>query len=195
MLAFAHLNLRYNPFGELSPDERARLAVVPALELAAREVVQVIGDAGRGKSTHLLAWHSRIDGALYEYVPEGHDCLATGALPETFFVDEAQRLRSEQLDRLFHYVPRLVLGTHDDLSRRTRRHVTTLVLRGMDSERLDKILRRRIEAARRTTGPIPRIRRETLVELVLTYGDDVRAIEGHLYDVFQRLEGPSDVEV
>lgn len=195
MLAFAYLNLRYNPFGELPREQRADVAVVAPLVLGVRGIVQVLGKSGRGKSTHLLAWRSRIQGASYEYLPEGQDFLSAKELPDTFLVDEAQRLRRDELDRLFRHVPRLVLGTHEDLSARTSRDVTTVVLEGMNAERLGEILQRRIDAARRGPGSIPRLRRETLEQLVSRYEDDVRAIEGHLYDVFQRLEGPSDVEV
>ncbi len=98
-LAFAHLNLRFNPFGELDPAERARVAVLPPLEVRSGEVVQVMGEAGRGKTTHLLAWHAATPASGYEYVPEGSVRLRTRALPAVFFADEAQRLCRRDLDR------------------------------------------------------------------------------------------------
>ena len=63
-LPFAHLNLRFNPFGEATPEERAKLAVVDIERFAQRLcapgfAVQFIGEHGRGKSTHLLALHAR----------------------------------------------------------------------------------------------------------------------------------------
>jgi len=53
-------NLLRNPFGELTRQERAELAVVDvAIYLAelqaGRTALHFLGDQGRGKSTHLLA--------------------------------------------------------------------------------------------------------------------------------------------
>ena len=74
-LPFAHLNLRRNPFGEFSVEERAQLAVVdlePAIAHLSSDVangrgavVQVLGEKGFGKTTHLLALYSRHPGASY----------------------------------------------------------------------------------------------------------------------------------
>lgn len=87
-LAFEHVNLRFNPFGELDPELRAAVAVLPPLELSAGHVIQVMGEAGRGKTTHLLAWHHAAPGSGYEYVPEGQDRLRCLDLPAFFFVDK-----------------------------------------------------------------------------------------------------------
>ncbi|MCA9596321.1 MAG: hypothetical protein KC776_23565 [Myxococcales bacterium] len=194
-LPFAHLNLRHNPFGELPTDERARVAEVGELSCPRGSVVQLLGDAGRGKSTHLWAWHARNPGSLYEYVPEGACTLRARALPELCFVDEAQRLSRVELRRLFSDAARLVLASHADLSGFTRRPVRTRMLTGMSEERLGRILTRRVEAARRSTGPVPRFPAETLRAIVARFGDDLRSAESHLYDVFQRLEGPGDVRL
>ena len=64
-----------------------------------------------------------------------------------------------------------------------------------DRKRLDEIFRQRIEFARRDSGPLPSVPLATIDKLVDRYGDDIRAIEGHLYDLFQHLEGPSHVEM
>ena len=72
---FAHLNLRRNPFGELSLEERGRIAVAdldPLAELLAGPpfVLQVIGDCGRGKTSLLVGLRSRFPAAPYVYFPE-----------------------------------------------------------------------------------------------------------------------------
>jgi fumarate reductase flavoprotein subunit len=59
-LPFAHLNLRFNPFGELDLHLRADVAVVdladwPKRLAAGRFAIQFLADCGRGKTTHLLA--------------------------------------------------------------------------------------------------------------------------------------------
>ena len=54
---YAHLNLRWNPFGEATPEERADLALVdyPAFEsfLKPGVALELRADHGRGKSTTL----------------------------------------------------------------------------------------------------------------------------------------------
>jgi len=194
-LAYEHLNLRFNPFGELDEDLRARVSVVEPIEVELGEVVQVLGAAGRGKSTHLLTWHHATPSSAYEYIPEGSDRVRTDPIPAFFFLDEAQRLRPRDRSRLFARVPRLVLASHVDLSRYAHRPVRTIVLQGLDERRLARILSRRIEAARRGTGPLPTISCEALSGLLRRFGDDLRAMESYLYDVFQMLEGPCDVQV
>ncbi len=194
-LAFAHLNLRFNPFGELDPTERARVAVLPPFELRSGEALQVMGEAGRGKTTHLLAWHAANPGSGYEYVPEGSDRLRTRVLPDVFFTDEAQRLRRRDLDRLFRSVDRLVIATHADLAPFAGRPVQTLVLQGLDVDKLEGIVSRRIEAARRGAGVVPSLSRASLAVLIRRFGDDLRSLEAYLYEVFQSLEEPCDVEV
>ncbi len=194
-LPFAHLNLRVNPFGELPREERALVADVPHLDCPAGSVLQLLGHAGRGKSTHLLAWHARHPGSLYEYVPEGSDALVCRELPNLCFIDEAQRLRPRERARLFSLVPRLVIASHEDLSRHTSRPVRTLHLSGMGAARLSRILARRVEAARRGPGAVPHFPPAAIATLLARFGDDLRSAERHLYDVFQRLEHPGDVRL
>jgi hypothetical protein len=194
-LPFLALNLKRNPFGELTRAERAQLACVPALAIAEGEVVQVLGAAGRGKTTHLLAWHAAHPGAHYEYLAEGQSELTTPAPSDPFFLDEAQRLNSRSLRHLFDSVPRLVLATHSDLSPLTRRRVRSIELRGLDARRLGQIVERRIESSRRHAGPVPTLSAETLERLIEDHGDDVRSIEARLYDAFQRQAEVGNVEV
>jgi hypothetical protein len=66
-LPYAHLNLRRNPFGEFSEDERTALALVDIEPIIERlnnpgYVVQFVGEKGYGKTTHLLAIRSRLMG-------------------------------------------------------------------------------------------------------------------------------------
>jgi hypothetical protein len=58
--------------------------VVDPVRIAAGEVLQILGDAGRGKTTHLLAWHLITPGSVYEYLPEGSDRFTTRPLSASF---------------------------------------------------------------------------------------------------------------
>lgn len=195
-MPFAHLNLRYNPFGEIERSQRARVAIVEPWTLRPGDLVQIIGDSGRGKTTQLLALQAAHAGAVYELVPEGANRVVRDVPPGVvLLVDEAQRLARAHLERLLARPGALVLGTHRDLSASSRRAMRSVLLSGLAAAHLSAIVDARIEAARGAPGPVPRIGRGALAHLIARHGDDVRAIEHHLYDVFQSLEGPIDVEL
>jgi len=195
-LAFSHLNLRINPFGEPSPGERASLALVDGPALAEGEIVQFIGDSGRGKTTHLLALASRHRAATYVKLEEGQERWGTAPpLDAPFLLDEAQRARPEHLRTLLASGRTLALGTHADLSCFSPRPVRTVHVGGVGSAKLEAIVARRIEWARRGVGPVPSVSRSTLTALQARHGDDVRGIIGELYDVFQALQAVGPVTV
>jgi hypothetical protein len=195
-LPFAHLNLRFNPFGEAGLDERPSLAVVDLPDLHPGDVFQFVGDSGRGKTTHLLALWGRHPGAVYERLQEGQD-RCRGPLPESglLLLDEAQRLRPSRLRSLLRRQGPTVLGTHLDLSQAARRSIPTVFLRGLDPSRLRSIVERRIGWARRSDGPVPEVPDTTLRSLIQRHGDDLRAIEGTLYDAIQSMKEPGPVAV
>lgn len=201
-LPFAHLNLRFNPFGEIPLEHRAELAIVD-LDLIERRLdnrraaIQFMGDKGHGKTTHLLALMDRFPQAAYVRIPEyERPPIPVG---EPLMVDEVQRLSRWTRFCLFRRNLPLVLGTHQDYAgelKRAGRQVTTIKVGGdLDAGRLQRIVERRIEFARRKKGPVPRLTRTAVRRLMLEFGSDVRGIEGKLYDVFQNLKEPGDVEV
>lgn len=189
---YARFNLRRNPFGELTPEERAELAMVDVQRwvefLRGPAAVQFVGPCGRGKTTHLLAIRRRLPSAVYLLLPE------TGprpAMPDQrpLLIDEAQRLGFWQRRRVFAAGGPLALGTHGDLGpalRRSGLEVVTVELAAEGSpERLAQILNRRIEASRLTPAAVPRIELAHAVSLRDRFGSDVRQIEHHLYLQFQ----------
>jgi len=195
-IPFAHLNLRFNPFGEAGLDERPSLAVVDVPSLVPGDVVQFVGDCGRGKTTHLLALWAQYPGAVYERLDEGQDSCR-GPVPASglLLLDEAQRLRPALLRRLLRREGPVALGTHVDLSAAARRPIPTILLRGLDVPKLRRIVERRIGWARRGAGPVPEVPETALRALIQRHGDDVRAIEGTLYDAIQSMKEPGPVEV
>ncbi len=201
-LPFVHLNLRRNPFGEVPQDERGALAVVDVEHFVERLgqpgfAVQFIGECGRGKSTHLHALRQHFVDAPYVRVAE----QPRGFRPppaSVLFIDEAQFLSRRQRRRIFGRDASFAVGTHADLAgvfERAGLTYETVHVGGVDAARLRRIIERRMEWARRAPGPLPRVSPPAVAELVARHGDDLRAIEHHLYEVFQRLEEPCHVQV
>ena len=158
--------------------------------------MQFIGDSGRGKTTHLLALASRHREAVYEKLEEGQDRWSTvPPLDAPFLLDEAQRARPEDLRALLASGRTLALGTHADLGALAPRPIRTVRVGGVGTEKLEAIVARRIEWARRGLGPLPTVPRSALTALQARHGDDVRGILGELYDVFQHLREVGPVTV
>lgn len=201
--AYAHLNLMCNPFGEIPAEERPPLVVAELDELV-RDVgrpgfaLQVIGESGRGKTSELLAVAARFPEARYVRV----ELDVRIRIPEAplLIVDELQHLSRFKRRRLFaRRALSLVVGTHEDVTEelreagfdvRTHRPACELTV-----ERIEEIFRRRIEWARRAPGPVPMVPRHTVERLMGIAGDDIRAMEGMLYDAVQRAEEVGYVEV
>jgi hypothetical protein len=198
-LPYAHLNLRRNPFGEFSEDERTALALVDVDAVIVRlndprYVVQFIGEKGYGKTTHLLAIRSQLAGAGYVHIPEGERAPIPAGCP--ILIDEAQRLTHWQQFQLFRSNTPLVLGTHRDFQRKLRRSgrvVETIeVEQGTDTERLHRLLNARIEWVRRGDGQVPSITTATADNLRKEYGPNIRGMLHRLYTAFQNLNEIAD---
>ncbi len=193
-LPYAHLNLRRNPFGELSLNEWAELAIVdienvlPKLQKR-RFVLQFMGEKGYGKTTHLLAIRSRCPNAAYTHIPEGQRARILRGTP--ILVDEAQRLTFWQRLSTFRSPIPLVLGTHrdftDELIRAGRKVETIHVDAATTADRLHKIVNARVEEFRRGAGAVPSVSPETAATLLLKFGPDIRGAMHELYTTFQTL--------
>ncbi len=117
-LSFAHLNLRRNPFGEPDRRERASLAEVDIGLLAESLrkpgfVVQLIGEHGVGKTTHLLALHRHFPHAPYVRfrleekvgrIPRGHP----------LFLDETELISPLYRRLLFRRKVSFAIASHMD---------------------------------------------------------------------------------
>lgn len=197
---YARLNLRRNPFGELTRQERAELAVVDVNrwlgELSqGRTALQFLGPCGHGKTTHLLALGRVLPEAVYVYLPEA------GPLPDIpatrpLLLDEAQRLHRRQRLRVFREPGPLIVASHEDhtqeLARAGYRVATARVAQAASVQPLLQLLNRRIEASRAGPGPLPWIEPSRAADLHHRFGADIRQIERVLYDEFQRQFQESD---
>ena len=199
-LPFQHLNLRRNPFGELTEQERTQLALVEIDEFVERlknprYVVQFIGEKGFGKTTHLLSIRAACPNAGYVHIPEGERAMIPSGVP--ILIDEAQRLTTWQWVKLFRSQVPLVLGTHRDFTislRRAGRIVETIQpSQRTDADRVHQILNQRIEYVRRDDGPVPKITKQTSDRLRSQFGHDIRSMQDSLYETFQALREIRDV--
>ena len=190
---FHRYHLFRNPFGELTREERADLAVAdigPWLaHLANRSsVVQFVGECGRGKSTHLLALAKQLPTARFIYIPEKGP---SPTLPDIrpLMVDEAQRLSNRQRNHLARTGGPLVLGSHCDHTHLFQRHGlqvhTVFVAELVTPPAICTILNHRIEASRHQLGQVPSISMQFAVRLFEQFGSDMRGIEHYLYSQFQ----------
>jgi hypothetical protein len=213
-LPFARLNLRRNPFGEPHPEDLGDLFVGgledwPAFlrgppskesrryfrkaeDQGERPFLQLLGPAGCGKSTLLAALQGRFTGSsLFAW------CPAKGWPPipkERFgplFVDDAQMLGKRMLVRV-HRFPAVVAATQVDLEVSFRdagfRVMTTWVPGRICPRLMGSIIDRRLEWARRASGPIPKVDEDAIDLLFRRHGHDLRAMLACLYDRYQQLE-------
>jgi hypothetical protein len=121
---FSLLNLRYNPFGELTPRERVELAHVDIDNLInlmgiPGTAVLFLAPHGYGKTTRLLKLHSKIPEGNYvrfaEYLePEPK------AVP-ILFCDSIDLLEKRRRKRLLKEVGSFACTTHVNLSQEFNR--------------------------------------------------------------------------
>ena len=190
---WTRLNLKRNPFGELTEDERAELAVfaegdLSRCDVVAGQAVQLIGDCGRGKTTRMLAIRRALPEASYVYLPEKKPCPAI-PFGSPLLIDEAQRLPRRIRRNVFSTGLPLVLATHDNLERVLRRfgYAVRSIWIGNENtpELIGRLLNLRIEASRLGAGPLPEVNPKQVEQLVDRFGTNVRAIEHFLYERFQ----------
>jgi hypothetical protein len=197
-LPWGWCNLRRNPFGELTRDERVSLAVTDvvqwsetlrqAMQHRQRIAIQFIGKAGRGKTTRMLALAAKFPECSYTYVAEEAPCPA---IPwgRPILIDEAQRLTHQARQAVTASGAPIVFATHQDLTKVLRASgydVTTYTIgESNNSSLLCELAQRRIDASRCDDRPVPQFTREDAERMIHRFGTDFRAIEGFLYDQVQ----------
>ena len=193
-MPWAWCNLRRNPFGELSREERPEVAVVDVqaitdLVSSNHQAVQLIGGCGRGKTTRMLVLHRELPESTYAYLSEFEPCPSIAA-GSPVLIDEAQRLPRKIRKRVFASGLPLVLATHKDLTRPLKRagyHVVTFHIGETNSPDLvcEALNRRIVASAIDSNCEVPALSLDDATTLVARFGSDIRAIEGYLYDVVQ----------
>lgn len=201
-LPFAALNLKRNPFGELSQTERARLAITNIAEFSAKLsqtgfALQVLGEQGRGKTTHLIALKQDFPDAPYIYYAEDAPKPHVPKAP-LLFLDETQRFSKQERKQIFKQNASFVIATHENHEAELKKaglECVTLTLSGLSKEKLECILSARIEASRRNRGDLPYFSQESIQKLIIMFEDDLRSMFDYLYDIFQSLEKPTEIKL
>ncbi len=202
-----------NPFRALTDSEWAEIAVLSPAVLDAFDRsdahVQIRGGLGAGKTTTLFGLqalaHDRRQRVAYEYVADGQDRFTTeaGSL-DLFLLDEAQRLSGRELNRLLDLArrahspgPRIVLASHADLT--ARFEAAGLPLADVDVDDLTTTQYRVILDWRLEHAALPDRSHATLADdvapyVLATFGTNRRGAEWLLYEAFQSLRTPDQID-
>ena len=205
-IRFPEWNLWRNPFGELTTEERGRLAVCDlsaevawlqtASAVGAWRVLQFRGPCGHGKSSHLHALTRQLAGACYLYIPPEPpwpQVPRDGLL----IVDEADRIPWRLRRKTIGSRRLCAVGVHQclkqELAVRGAEVRDVKVLLAGSAEKVASIFNRRIEASiADRSKPYPKVEEGFARELIRRYGDDIRAMERYLYERIQQLAGAHD---
>ena len=214
--AYARLNLRFNPFGELDRQQKIDNAI-PRCDVESiceflsernasngnfdhcepaqdKRAVQFIGRPGSGKSTHLLMLASRLGNYAYVHIPQ--NCRRKIPARNFLMVDEAQRLTRRQGKHLLPQASRLIIGTHRCFDKRLVSQGFQVKTIGLDLNPdacwLANALQRKIESARREGGTEPpKISHSTVVKLIDEFGNNIRGMERKLYETLHQANASS----
>jgi chromosomal replication initiation ATPase DnaA len=208
--SFPDIGFQCNPFRAMTREEWIRAAIIPETvgrAIAAGGHIQLLGDAGSGKTSSLLALGDQFRMAgirnAYEYIPRTEKSYRTSTDGlEIFLLDEAQRLSKggflsgNEMARLLDAAKngvRHILGTHEDLSPAFRARglsLLTVPLSTPGAEELAGILRRRLNLFSLEPNHT-KFSPEAADWLRSEFGSNLRMMEYFLYDYFQagRPEG------
>lgn len=193
-LAFEHLNLTQNPFGRLNHIDHLELAVVelgllPEQLQQPRIAIQFLADHGRGKTTHLKTLHREFSDAPYQQIHAGMKVEFEQA--PIHFVDSIENLTFMQRKTLYQSCQSIAYTTHKNMKFELWRNgfsVISVKVSAHDPQTIQSIFERRINTCRRNDSAVPTISLTDVMWLQQHYKDDIRAMEAHLYELFQTLK-------
>jgi len=190
--------LRTNPFtieaaDPADPDRAAAVFVDRGLPEppppGSTTLVQLIGDKGAGKSTHVRHWQRRVEGP-YHYVPRVpiRGRFVRPPVGPIVYADEIDRLPAHVRRSWFRasaaVSSTIVAGTHRDLSGSARRaglRVVTHHLGPADHATLRRFVDARLDVARCSHTACTSIGDHELAEILLESAGNLRTAEGLLH--------------
>lgn len=194
-LAFESLNLRFNPFGELTGEQWLAVSIVEIKHLieplkSPSVAVQFLADKGRGKTTHLRKLHQEFPETpiIKLYIDEKVPKFPKSKLT---FVDSFENANKSQRKKIYKKTSSMAFTTHSDLTEELEKQgykVVTERVSCNSDDKLMSILNARIEIARKEPGSLPLLKMETILQLRKHFGDDIRAMQHHLYEEFQHMK-------
>jgi hypothetical protein len=204
---FHDVGLQANPFRTLTHDEWLTVTVMPReiSQLLESEIghLQFRGQKGCGKTTVLYSIEAHLRRAgrrvAYERVAEDADRFSKPIEGlEFFLLDEAQRLSPAERDRLLAVARGLclIIGNHEDFTRQFYRRDLSLVtinLEGIIFTELAAILERRLAYFSLTGSPGYAFSASAVTFLTRRYSPDLRSAELFLYEYFQQLPPPGEI--
>ena len=104
---------------------------------------------------------------------------------------EAQRLPRLTRRFIWQRDKTWVIASHENHTHELEKagfKVQTIHLTGLSLDKLEAVIEKRLEWARRSEDQIPRLQTEKLQYLLEQYGDDLRRIEAALYDEYQQMQ-------
>ncbi len=162
---------------------------MPEFFLEPKKAILILGEKGRGKTTHLLALHQKNPDAPYVHLPEfgKHPSIPRSTI---VFLDEAQRVPRPTRRFIWQRAKTWVIASHENHASELEQagfKVEILHLTGLTLEKLEAVIEKRLEWAKRSDLEPPHIPQQRLEQLLKQFGDDLRGIEGALYDEYQKL--------
>lgn len=198
---YSNLNLKANPFSYLDDQELLQI-IEPRIELEAlaKQIkscascfIQLYGNKGLGKSTHLQSLYYNYFQEADHYKLKKNKRQYVVKTPKVLFVDSFQLLSLKNKIQLLNNQQKIVIASHYSHSflnfkkREINKSFNFNQLR-LNIELLNRIVTNKIKLVQISkTSPIPKIKKGYLQTLLKNNKNNLRAIERALYQDFINL--------
>ena len=195
------LQFHYNPFSGVTDDDISDI-LIPKKEVVDlidqfqphnRLVIELVGEKGRGKTTHLRYLHQQLSSEYPLFLLNSNSSFENIIKhpSQIVLVDSIHHLSVFQRQKLYKNKRLVIFTTHHSKKwegRLAGRKIESIYFKDLDEFLLEKIIIRRLKMAMLKDNPEPALNRPVLLQLLKKYRDDYRAIMNFLYDEFQTNE-------
>lgn len=185
----------FNPFGGLTATEIKRL-IVPKFDLEELatsiannefDVIEFVGDYGRGKTTHLIALHQYLKKAPFHFLTKANPQIQVEDQPIVFIDSIGHVPFFKRIQLWKNKKTRFVYTTHHSRKMELnlfKRKIKSYYFKGLEAPVLQEIIRKRLALVNLEDEEII----QEIPNLLKDYGDDVRGIMIHLYEKLNAQE-------